>query len=151
MTIIHLEDPNVSILDTKTHQLELEFSPSKTVGKWVATDNDLRLLHTLPSISPAFKTKDTMRSLPNLWIHVNPLFKQLTFPRRANMTATFMGNPVFIHLNIHHIKVHKMKDGAKIVFQFDQHDDFVKLYNPHKGILEKDGLIILENPKIIIL
>jgi len=37
------------------------------------------------------------------------------------------------------------------VFKFDQHTDIIQLHNPQKGILEKDGLIILENPKIVIL
>ena len=151
MTIIHLENPSVSIIDTNTHQFELEFSPSHTVGKWIATENDLELICSLPSIPPSFKNKTTMKSLPNLWIHTSPLFNSLSFPRKVNVTASFMGNPVFIHLNIHHINIHKMKDGAKIVFKFDQHTDIIQLHNPQKGILERDGLIILENPKIVIL
>lgn len=151
MTILHLELPSITILDVPAHHLILEFSPSDTVGKWVAAGEDLETLFQLPTISPAFRDKKPMKGLTNLSIHVLPLFKSLTFPRRANVSATYLGNPVFFPLEIYEIKHHKMREGAKFIITFDKHQTPFLLHGTKKGRLEKDDLVILENTRIVIL
>lgn len=151
MTIIHLEIPSITILDVPAHHLILEFSPSDTVGKWIATGEDLNALYQLSTISPAFREKKPMKGLPNLSIHVVPLLKTIKYPRKANVSATYLGNPVFFSIDIYEIKHYSMREGAKFILTFDKHQTPFLLHGLKKGRLEKNDLVILENTRIVIL